>query len=114
MQKYYRKTHVEQILEQHVGLVLGHALDAACEASVDENALPSGYSWFRSVFAQSSKVHGRRTVRSDHWVDCFQGRAVVQWGSSRNCPQWVAQSLGLFVEELCIVYGGESLQVGGH
>ena len=46
MQKYYRKTHVEQILEQHVGLVLGHALDAACEASVDENALPSGYSWF--------------------------------------------------------------------
>ena len=56
MQKYYRKTHVEQILEQHVGLVLGHALDAACEASVDENALPSGHSYFRSVLLTICRV----------------------------------------------------------
>ena len=63
---------------------------------------------------KSSEIHGIHTVRSDHWVDCFQRRAVVQWRSTRNCSQWVAQSLGFFVEELCIVYGGESFQVGGH
>ena len=44
MQRRYRKTYVEQVLQQHVGLVFGHTLDTAGEASVDENTLPSGYS----------------------------------------------------------------------
>jgi hypothetical protein len=38
--------YVEEILQQHVRLIFGHALDAACEASVHEDAFPSGYGWF--------------------------------------------------------------------
>jgi hypothetical protein len=37
--------YVEEIMQQHVRLVFGYALDAACEASVDEDAFPSGYGW---------------------------------------------------------------------
>ena len=54
------------------------------------------------------------TICADHRVDSLQRGAVVQWRSARRRSQWVAQSSRLFVEELCIVFGGQSLQVSGH
>ena len=43
-------TYVEQILQNRIRLILGHALDSACETFVDEDALPSGHSCSLSVF----------------------------------------------------------------
>lgn len=54
------------------------------------------------------------TICADHRVDSLQRGAVVQWRSARRRSQWVAQSSRLFVEELCIMNGCQSLQECGH
>jgi hypothetical protein len=65
------RTYVEEILQQHVRLIFGHALDAACEASVDEDAFPSGYGWFFCQLNLSAGLRKIHTICSDYWVDCF-------------------------------------------
>ena len=63
-------TYVEQVLQQHIRLIFGHALDSACEASVDEDAFPSGHRWVWSVFliiSHESMEHVR-FVRITGWT----------------------------------------------
>ena len=107
-------TYVEQILQNRIRLILGHALDSACETFVDEDALPSGHSCAWSVFCPRSLERYHLTVCSDHWVDCLERRALVQWRSARDRSQRLSQPGRLFVEELCIVDSGQSLQECGH
>jgi hypothetical protein len=110
----YSGTYIEQILQDCIRLILGHTLDSACETFVDEDALPSGHSCSWSVLYANRFGGLYLTICSDHRVDCFQCRALVQRRSARNRSQWVTQPGRLFVEELCVMNSRQSLQEGGH
>jgi hypothetical protein len=107
-------TYVKQVRQDRVRLILSHALDPASETLVDEDALPSGHSCSWSVFCPNGYEKYHLTVCSDHRVDCLKRGALVQRRSAWDRSQWLSQPGCLFVEELCIMDSGQSLQECGH
>lgn len=112
---------VEEVVEKHVRLVLGDAVDALGEALVDVDRLPAGHSCKVSADVKDLRgaiAKGRLlTIGSDHRVNSLEVLASVQRRASSAFSDRVAETFGLIVEEVRIVGSCQALEellhVGG-
>lgn len=84
---------VEEVVEQHVALVLGDAVDALGEAPVDKHRLPTCYG-----------------VGSDDGVDGCEVAALVQRRAADALAERVSETGGLVVEEGGIVRSSQAFE----
>lgn len=87
----------EEVFEENVALIFGHAIDALRETFIDVNALPAGY-W----------------VSSNNGMDSKQIAANVERRTSLAIAKFVSQAAGFIVEERGIVRGCQTFQKNLH